>query len=467
LIRSLAVAALLTLASPILAAPTGGETALTLDDALALAARQSSDLAIARADARMAAADRTASYAGVLPRLDLSAAFGHDFSGPRRRVETVPVTDAGGQPLIDPTTGQLRFREEIIDIPARDDEAYSLGLQLTQPIFDWRAFREVTRAGWNARAAERQYSETQLGLAFEVTRRFYEVVRAERSLAALEKTAARSKDLVARADALFTAGRTPRSETFTARSNLGNDLIAVERQRAFHAQARAALAQVLGVDGETELAVVAPATLDGGAAAAEPPPADVILAAARARRPALAAQQALVEGARAGVESARAAYFPTVDAQASYSRSGPQLAGGEGVYGDPSRQYFATAQVVLSWNLFEGRRTLAGVQRAEASVDRARAETERLLANVAREIADARSVATARSRQVVLAQDNLRTADQGLSLARERLDAGLATQLELRDASLNLTRAELALVEARIDHAVALADLARAAGGTL
>ena len=58
-------------------------------------------------------------------------------------------------------------------------------------------------------------------------------------------------------------------------------------------------------------------------------------------------------------------------------------------------------------------------------------------------------------------------AEQGLALARERLDAGLSTQLELRDASLKLTQAELALVEARIDHAVAIADLARAAGGPI
>ena len=37
----------------------------------------------------------------------------------------------------------------------------------------------------------------------------------------------------------------------------------------------------------------------------------------------------------------------------------------------------------------------------------------------------------------------------------------------MRDASLKLTQAELSLLEARIDHAVARADLARAAGGPI
>ena len=44
---------------------------------------------------------------------------------------------------------------------------------------------------------------------------------------------------------------------------------------------------------------------------------------------------------------------------------------------------------------------------------------------------------------------------------RERFAAGLATQLEERDASLKLSQAELTLLETRIDHAVADGSLAR------
>ncbi len=434
-----------------LAAAARAEPPLTLDDALAIAARQNPDLALARADADTADADRSASVSGVLPRLDLQSSLGRAFVGRSARVQLNPVT----QEILPPS-------------PATDFPAYSLGLQLTQPVFDWRTFQDVSRASSAAQAAERQYDEARLSLAFEVTRRFYEVLRAERSLAVLEKTAARSGDLVGRADALFAAGRAPRSDTFTARVNLGNDRIAVEQQRAVLAQARSALAQVLGRTAGGDLSVVPPATLDApGVPTAEPPTAEALLDAARARRPALLAQRALVAAADAAVSSAHAGYLPTVDAQASYSRSGSDFAGAGGVYGDLARQYQAAAQLVVSWNLFEGRRTSAEVQRAESQARRARASADKAVEAVAKEIADARAVLASRARQVALAAENLRTADQGLSLARERLDAGLATQLELRDASLKLTQAELSLVESRIDHAVALADLARAAGGPI
>ena len=123
--------------------------------------------------------------------------------------------------------------------------------------------------------------------------------------------------------------------------------------------------------------------------------------------------------------------------------------------------------MVLSWNLFEGRRTLAGVQRASSGLDRARAAEERTVQSVSKEVADAREAVVALARQVTLSSDVLGTAQQALALATERLEAGLANQLDVRDASLKLTQAELSLLESRIDHAVAVADLARAVGGVL
>jgi outer membrane protein TolC len=185
------------------------------------------------------------------------------------------------------------------------------------------------------------------------------------------------------------------------------------------------------------------------------------------RRPALSAQAARVRAAHAQIGAAQADYWPSLDATGSYSRQSEQLGGTGGVYGDLSRQYTANARLVVTWNLFDGRRTSAAVDRARAGEQRARADASRTRADVEREVADARAVVIALGRQIAIAADNLRAAEQGLALARERLEAGLANQLEVRGASLKLTQAELTLVQTRIDHAVAVADLNRATGGAL
>lgn len=426
-------------------AATPGPAPLTLDDALARAARSSAELAAARAEVEIGQAGVGEARAAMLPRLDLQAAFGGQAWG----ATSVAV-------------GGLTFPQE-----PGSDERYSLGLQATQPVLDLGRLRTVDQARHGATAAERQLEEVALSVAFQVTARFYELVKQERSLAVLGETAARSAELVDRAEALFTAGRAPRAETFTARVNLQNDRIAVEAQRLRVVQARTALAQALGWAGPEALAVSAPPELDAPPGPApEPPPLDALLTQARARRPALAADAARLRAARSGVGVARAGAYPSLGLQGAYARSGAHLGGRDGVYGDPSRGYTATGQVVLSWTLFDGLGTPAAVRRAGGEVARAEAAAQRTGETVAGEVENARAAVVALGREVELAAATLAVARDGLRLATERFEAGLATELEIRDANLKRSQAELTLLQARVDHAVARADLLRAVGGT-
>jgi len=451
MIRPLAapLAALLLAASPTARAT---ETPLTLDEALALAAQQSHELAIARADAALAGADTLGSLQGLLPRLDLSTSAGRQFYGP------------SSYDQVDPITGQVVPHST----SASDFGAYALNLQLTVPLVDLAAWRSRSQARASERAATLGHQETRLTVAYDVIRRFYEQLKAERSLAVLRKSAARSQELLDRSEALYAAGRAQKADTVSARVNLGNDLIAVQQAEVRLVQARSDLAAALGQPGDRALSVVAPAALEGtGLPAGEPPPVEALLATARERRPSLAAAAAQVEAADATLGVARAGYLPTLAAQASYARSGLGATGTEGVYGDPSRNYSAQLGLVLKWNFFAGRATEASVVRAQAGADKSRASAARTLDAAAGEVSGARFAVVSLARQVSLSADNLGAAEQGLALARQRLEAGLASQLEVRDATLKLTQAELSLVQARIDHAVAVANLARVVGGTL
>jgi outer membrane protein TolC len=445
-----------TLLALTLAVPLGAAAGpITLDDALSLAARQSRDLDIARADARLAGADGLAAWQGVLPRLDLTSSVGHQFFGPSKTLRF----DSSSSTLL-PANG-----------PATDSAAYAFGLQLSQPIIDLAAMRRISQARASERAAARTWDESRLTVAFEVTRRFFELVKAERTLQVLEKAATRSGELVERADALYTAGRAQKVDTFNARVNLGNDRIQVEQGRIRLVQARADLALALGQPGDDAVEVVAPSAVEGPSSpSGEPPPLEVLMARARERRPSLAAAKAQVEAAEASLSAARFGYWPTLGAQASYNRSGSAAvdsANADGVFANPSRNYYASVGLVLSWNLFAGRSTEAGVYRAEAGAERTRATAGKTSDGVAREVISARQTVVALAAQVNLSADNYTASEQSLALARQRLEAGLASQLEVRDASLKFTQAELSLVQARIDHAVAIADLARAVGGAL
>jgi outer membrane protein len=430
---------------------------ITLDEALVAAARSNVDLKIAGTDRSLVGVEEYASWAGILPRLDLAASFGNVYTAPS--VQNIPVVSLSNQ--------TINYEYSLQSVPANDVEAYSLGLILKVPIFDgMRNWATIARAKALLRAADQTYDEASLNVAFDVTRRFYEVVRAERSLKVLQEAVRRSEELVRRTDALYEAGRAPRSETWAARVTLGNDRIAAEQQLARVSDARVALSIALGRGADPELQVVPPVNLDK-VAFQEPPDQAALVDLARRKRPLLNADEQKIQAAAQEIRSAQAGYYPNVSAQASYNRQGPYIAGMQGVYGDPTGQYVANFAIVVNWNLFEGRVTSANVQRANLNEERARLVSEQNLLNVSGEIARSSMGYRTLSASTLLAEDNYRSARENLQLAERRYDAGAGTQVEVRDALLNFTRAELTLLQARIDAIIARADLNRAVGGAL
>jgi len=430
---------------------------ITLDEALAAAARSNVDLKIAGTDRSLVGVEEYASWAGVLPRLDLSATFGGVYTAPS--IQNIPTFSFDGT--------NFTYVYSLQSVPANYVEAYSLGLTLKIPIFDgMRNWATIARAKALLRAADKTYDEASLNIAFDVTRSFYEVVRAERSLKVLQDAVRRSEVLVRRADAMYEAGRAPRSETWSARVTLGNDRIAAEQQLSRVNDARVALSIGLGRGADPELRVVAPPGIET-LSFQEPPVLDALVDLAQRKRPLLAADTQKVRAAVEDVTVAQANYWPNVSAQASYNRQGPYIAGPQGVYGDPTGQYVANFGIIVNWNLFEGRATSANVQRANLNEEKAKLVSEQNLLQVSGEIARSRTGYQTLCASAVLAEDNLKSARENLLLAERRYDAGAGTQVDVRDALLNLTRAELSLLTTRIDAIIARADLNRAVGGAL
>jgi len=436
---------------------------ITLDEALVDAGKGNVDLRIASIDRSLVGVDEYASWAGVLPRLDLAATFGGIYTAPStQNISTIKSIQQKPDGSV-----VINYELALQEIPANYLENYTLGLTLSVPIFDgMRNWANIARTKALFRAADQTYSEAALTLSFQVTKAFYEVVRAERSLKVLQEAVRRSEVLVSRSDELYQAGRAPRSETWAARVTLGNDRIAAEQQLSRVSDARVALSLALGRGADPELRVAPPAYIEK-ATFQEPPEQAALVDLAKRKRPLLAADEQKIMAASEAIRAAQAGYYPVISAQASYNRQGPYIAGTQGVWGDPTGQYVASFGVTVNWNLFEGRLTNANVQRANLNEERTRLVFEQNFLSVTSEIARSRVAYQTLSASTVLAEENFKSARENLLLAERRYDAGAGTQVEVRDALLNFTRAELTLLQARIDAIIARADLNRAVGGAL
>ncbi|MCP3137847.1 TolC family protein [Pyxidicoccus xibeiensis] len=410
--------------------------------------RQNNNALQALLDVDVAEEDVRISRSRVLPQLSLGASAGKIWEGRNRRNLPTPDPD-------NPGVSRTVERE----IPSSDVENYDLGLTLTQVLYDRALFKQLEQSGVLRDTEKFQAQEEADTSELEAIRRFFVLFRTQATLQVLDATVKRSEEQLERARALFQAGRVGKNEEISALVNLGNDRITFTETLAQLVSDQTQLAVWLARPGTEPLLAT-----DPGVLTQEPSPApamDTALSQARERRPLLRAFEAQVRSAELQRAIARAEYIPRLSAQGRYSRSGPSA---ELVFTEPRLQNNFSAGVNLSWDLFNGLATGAQTRRAEAGIRRA----QLLLAQTGREIeAEVRFAhrsLVAQLEAARLAADNREAAVQGLRLAEERFRAGAGSTLEVRDAQLSLTRAELSLLENRIDVEIARFTLTRAMG---
>jgi outer membrane protein TolC len=121
--------------------------------------------------------------------------------------------------------------------------------------------------------------------------------------------------------------------------------------------------------------------------------------------------------------------------------------------------------VSLSWNVFNGFNTTANARKAEIQTLMAENDLASGRRGVASDVEKALAQLTTARAQARVALQSEQTAKEGLRLARTRQEVGVGTQLEVRDAELKLTQAQLSVVGSLVDGREAEAALRRAQGG--
>jgi outer membrane protein len=168
-----------------------------------------------------------------------------------------------------------------------------------------------------------------------------------------------------------------------------------------------------------------------------------------------------VKAARSGVDSSSAGYLPSFSAYGRYDRQGADTSP---FFTDPTRQNAVSGGVSITWNAFSGFGTEAQVAQARAALSKAEltyAQAERDVgAELRRGLADLDALA----KVAALSKSNADLARDGLTLATSRYQAGDTSTLQVRDAQVKLTQAEVSLLESRVDVEIARAALERSMG---
>ncbi|MBI5837105.1 MAG: TolC family protein [Candidatus Eisenbacteria bacterium] len=179
-------------------------------------------------------------------------------------------------------------------------------------------------------------------------------------------------------------------------------------------------------------------------------------------RPALVAAGENVTVQEQAVRAAIAGRWPELSASATLSNLAFPQSVAPSSTGDFKRNW--SASVKLSFPLFLGFRTEGAAERARAQVQEAEAERDRLRESVRIEVEQARLELEHARSALAARREAVRWARRAHELAGIRYGSGMATQLDVSDARLQMQTAQMQQVQVTRDYLVALAQLERALG---
>ena len=425
-------------------------TPISLEDARARS-RENVQALTALLQASSAEQDVRVARSGLLPQVGFRGGTNLNYTGSQRTYERVPVRDPEGN-----LTG---FEVQVGRSPEFTVPSFNLSLTVSQSLYDRAAWARLSQAGAQHEAQRGEALEQADASELEGIQRFFGLYRTQSTIEVLKANVARSEQQLERARALFQAGRVGKAEELSAQVNLGNDRIIVVLRQAQLARDQAQLATWLAMPGTEALEAVTPPGLDSPPA--PPPSLEQSVAEARDRRPLLRALRQRIRAAELQRSIATAGYLPRVSLQGSLQRSGFEP---EVFFGEPSLQNSASAGVSFEWNLFNGFNTHSQARRAELQTRVAELNFQQSERELEGTLRQAHQTLLAQISATELAEANRQAAAAALRLAEERFNAGVSSTLEVRDAQLKLTQAELTLLENRIEVETARFALMRAMG---
>jgi outer membrane protein TolC len=326
----------------------------------------------------------------------------------------------------------------------------------------------------------------------EVVTAFYQALLAKERTRVLQKRVERSQETLQEVSTRVERGVIPKAQRLGANVELSNARTQRIEARNAANLARDQLKRTIGLSPERPIALrgsLEDQRTDGlQEVSLETISMSNAVDQAIENRPDLQRARLNVELQKLQTESARASYFPRVEAVANFNYSGrvpddrsqilttdPQDPTNPFYFREQQRGFFAddfwnpsfSVGLQLNWDLFSGFQRSARVQQAEIERRRAEIQRNRLRRAVKLEVRKAlRDLENARER-IESQRANVRRAELNYDHMSKRVNEGVASQIELREASEQLDQSRLNFLQAVHDYLVARTDLETALGQSL
>ena len=417
---------------------------LTLAEAIQIATQQNVAVAGAQARVEAARARVVQRRADLLP--DVTGTLREGGSTINSATFPIDFPSTPGQPALFDPRGQILGPVNVFDARAK----------VSETLFDPAARARIQTARTGVAAASADVASAADQAATQAANAYLAVLRADAVYSARVQDSTLAADLVAIAQEQLRAGTGVALDVTRARAQLANARAQLIGARNDRDRTRVELARVLGL---SDMNIQVRDSL-GALGSASVVSEDAALALAAQNRKDVQALNLQAQAARQAADAIRTERLPSVGVFAD-----------EGQSQRNGRSYLPTYDwgIQLSVPIFDGNRREGRVNEQLAQAHELDVRARDLRDQVTADVRTATLNLRSSSEQVDAARERLTLAEQELTQARERFQAGVAGNADVITASLSLNAARTQLVDALAGYQTARVSLARAEGniGTL
>lgn len=421
------------------------EEKLSLEDCIQLALENNSDLKISKYQNQSADEAVLGSYNFILPNISASAGFSKNEYGPVTVERDVPIS-------FDPLSGQWIYQRQKIRQGGYTTEFNSAGIQWNQTIYDggnW--WNSISQAKSQKLASDFSHKSTENMVILTVQQYFFDLLKQQKLLEVNKLAVQRSEDQLNKTQKMFELGSVAKVDVFRSKVNLGNDKIQLLSQENAVITAKNNLNLVLGREPGTDLNINPEYQLKTGFSNR-----DELIGSALSNNPSLKMYNQNIKSQEYAISRSKSNYYPYLSGSISYGRGNESF---DKVYSKFDENWNLSYRLNLSINLFNGFSDKVAVQQSKLQLKN---NKENLAANersIKSSIIQLLDNYKSYLEIIDINKENLEAAKEEFRLAEERYRIGSGTQLELREAQVNLTRAEQTLVAAQYNARIVQAQL--------
>ncbi|WP_283636189.1 TolC family protein [Aquaticitalea lipolytica] len=411
---------------------------LTVSEAIELALENNYGIKIASNNNRIAENNTSVLNSGYLPTLTGNAGATYNLDNTEAEFSDGRVTNLDGA----------------------ESSRYNASLNLNYTLFDGLGRHyDYKRLKEQYQLSELEARETIENTIFQLFTVYYNVAQISENVDALEQTLSISKDRIVRAQYQFDYGQSTKLGVLNAQVDINNDSINVINSKQQLKNTKRDLNVVLGNAYGNEFSVDTLINFKIDISKQD------LFDKMKSNNVSLLQIEKNIAINEFTIKANKSGYLPTVGLTGTYgwNKNNNNAASFVAV----STNTGLSGGVNLSWNLFDGGRTITQVKNAKINLENQQLQKESVLISVERDFNNAWDDYQNKLTIFRVQEENILTSKNNFDRTQEKFKLGQVTSIEFRQAQLNLLNAELSRNQAKYQAKIAELNLLLLSGELL